>query len=64
MAYSEMRNPGAKDAGASSNQLSGWLHSTPTASDWQAQILATRHCLSPWMARDVAWLCFGEADHD
>ena len=63
MALSGMRNPGARNAGASSNQLSGWLHLSSTASDWQAQILVTSHSLSLWMARDVAWLFFGEADH-
>ena len=58
-----MQNPGWR-AGASRNQLSGWLHSSPTASDWQAQTLASRFCLSPWLAREMALLCFGEAHHD
>jgi len=37
----------------------GWSHSSLTASDRQAQTLASRFCLSPWMARDMALLCFG-----
>ena len=35
-----------------------------TASDWQAQTLASRFCLSPSMARDMARLCFGEERND
>ena len=54
-----LQNPGQK-AGASRNQLGGWLHSPSTASDRQAQLIASRICLSPWMARDMARLCFGE----
>ncbi len=42
----------------------GWSHRSLTASDWQAQTLASRFCLSPWMARDMARLCFGERGHD
>ena len=42
--------------GASRNQLGCRLHSPSTASDWRAQMLASRFCLSPWMAQ----LCFGE----
>lgn len=54
-----MQNPGWQ-AGASRNQLGGWLHSPSTVSDWRAQMLAARFCLSPWMALDMARLCFGE----
>lgn len=54
-----MQNPGWQ-AGASHNQLGGWLHSPSTVSDWRAQMLAARFCLSPWMALDMAWPCFGE----
>ena len=60
---SHMQNPGWR-AGASRDQLGGWSHSFPTVLDRQAQMLATRFCLSPWIARDVAGLCFGEAVHD
>ena len=59
----DMRNAGLQP-GVSRNQLVGWLHSSPTASDWQAQTLACRFCLSPWMARDMARLCFGEGCND
>ena len=64
MMVSEMENPGASNAGASHNQLGGWLHCSLTPSDRQAQIVASRFCLSPWMAKDVAWLCFGEGGND
>ena len=56
----QMQNPGAVNAGASRNQLGGWLHHSLTASESQAQILKRRFQLSPWMARDVARICFGE----
>lgn len=55
----ETRNAGGQP-GVSCNQLGGWLHSPTTALDRQAQTLACRFCLSPWMARDIARLCFGE----
>ena len=58
-----MRNAGGQP-GVSRNQLRGWLHPSVTASDWRAQMLASRFCLSPWMARDMAWLCFGEGCGD
>lgn len=58
-----MQNPGGQ-AGASRNQLVGWLHSPSTASDRQTQLIASRICLSPWMARDMARLCFGEGCND
>jgi hypothetical protein len=54
-----MQNPGWR-AGASRNQLVGWLLTSFTASERQAQTLADRFAFSPWMARDVARLCFGE----
>lgn len=59
----QMQNPGVQ-AGASRNQLVGWLHPFSTASDRQAQMLACRFYLSPSMARDVARLCFGERCND
>jgi len=58
-----MQNPGVQ-AGASRNQLVGWLHPASTALDWQAQTLSCRFRLSPWMARDVARLCFWEGRCD
>lgn len=58
-----MRNAGGQP-GVSRNQLVGWLHPSLTATDWQAQTLACRFCLSPWLAQDVARLCFGEGCHD
>lgn len=58
-----MQNPGLK-AGASRNQLGGWLLSSLTATDRQAQLFAGRFVLSPPLARDVARLCFGEVAND
>ena len=56
----QMQNPGVQ-AGASRELLYlGWSHSASIASDRRAQTLAARFCLSPWMARDMARLCFGE----
>ena len=52
-----VQNPGGQ-AGASRNQLDGWLHPSPTASGWQAQMLASRFFRSLPMAR--VQLCFGE----
>ncbi len=54
-----IRNAGGQP-GVSRNQLGGWLHSPSTASDWRAQMLAARFRLSPWLALDMARLCFGE----
>jgi hypothetical protein len=59
----QKQNPGWR-AGASRNQLSGWLPLSPTASDQQAQMLATHFRLSPSTARAVARHCFGEAAND
>jgi len=59
----DMQNP-AVEGGASRNHSVGRLHSSPTASDWRAQMLASRFCLSPWMARQVCSLHFGESGHD
>lgn len=56
---SQMENAG-RQPGVLCNQLGGWLRSPSTASDWQAQTLSSRFRLSPWMARDMARLCFGE----
>jgi len=53
-----VRNAGGQP-GVSGELLGGWSHPLFTASDWQAQTLACRFCLSPWMARDMALLCFG-----
>lgn len=59
----QMQNPGGQ-AGASRNQLGGWLRPLSTASDWRAQMLVARFCLSPWVAEDMARLCFGEGCND
>ncbi len=60
----KMQNPGGK-AGASLDMRSAkCLEASFTPSDRQAQMLAMRFALSPWIARDVAWLCFGEGCND
>lgn len=58
-----MQNPGGQ-AGASRNQLSGWLLPSITALDRQEQIPAYMFNLSSWMARGIARFCFGEARND
>jgi hypothetical protein len=59
-----MQNPGEWVAGASRNQLGGWLHPLTTQTDWRAQLLAARFGLSPVMAREVATHFFGEGRDD
>lgn len=56
---SQMENAG-RQPGVLCNQHGGWLHPSLTASERQAQLLASRFHLSCWMARDMARLCFGE----
>lgn len=58
-----MQNPGVP-AGASRDHFGWRSHPSLTASDLRAQILASRFSLSPWMAREVSRLCFGEAGND
>ena len=60
---SEMQNPGV-EAGGSLGHVGIVSQSPTTTSDWQAQILACRFSLSPWIARDLARLCFGEGCND
>lgn len=62
-AMAQKQNPGVQ-ARASRNQLVGWLHHSPTASESQAQMLVCRFRVSPSLARDMARLCFGEALND
>lgn len=50
--------------GVSRNQLGSCLQNSLTTSEWQAQLLACRFCLSPSMARDISRLCFGELRND
>ena len=59
----QMQNAGV-EPGVLRNQLGGGLRIPSTASDWQAQLLTSRFHLSPWMARDLAGLCFGEGRSD
>lgn len=58
-----MQNPGGQ-AGASRNQLGGWLLPPIIASDRQAQMPDSCFRVPPWMAQDLAWLCFGEGCND
>ena len=55
----DMQNPGVQ-AVASRDCCGGPSHPLNTASDWRVQMLASRFCLSPWMARESVRLCFGE----
>lgn len=64
MSNSNMRNPGLQP-GVSRDLLSaGWSPFVPTSSNLQAQMLAGRFCVCPLVARDLAELCFGEAQND
>lgn len=54
-----MQNPGGQ-AGASRDCFGGQSLPFLTAPDWQAQTLSYRFCLSPWMAQEIARLCFEE----
>ena len=58
-----MQNPGVQ-AGASRRRVCNGLRSPSTASERQAQMLASRFYLTPSTARALAWLCFGEARDD
>lgn len=57
---SKMQNPGCQPRASRDLLCVGWSQSLDTVSEKQAQMLACRFCLSPWMARDMAQLCFGE----
>jgi hypothetical protein len=59
----QTQNPGWQ-AGGSLDQDCHWVSPIFTVSERQAQMLGSRFCLSPWMAQDLAWLCFGERSHD
>ena len=52
------KTPAGK-AGASRDCCGGPSHYLSIPSTLQAQTLASRFRLSPWMAQDVARLCFG-----
>ena len=59
----EMQNPGL--APRASREGSGGLSHFPTTLwDWREQAIAARFGLSPWMARAVSSLCFGEGCDD
>jgi len=59
-----MQNPGGQ-AGVSRDRCHGgrW-EPTITTQDFRAQMLASRYSLSPWIAREVSRLCFGEGCND
>lgn len=60
----QIQNPGWQ-AGASRDLLCGhWSLRFPTVAERQEQLLTSRFCLSPSIARDMARLCFGERRHD
>ena len=59
----KMQNPGGQ-AGGSLDRVGIGSHRHTTTSDLQAQILACRFSLSPWIARDLARLCYGEGFND
>ena len=61
----QMLNPGLAPRALRDLLCVGWSRSPHTACDFLAQILASRFAFSPWLANDVAMLCFGERrSHD
>lgn len=44
--------------------LGGSSHSTLTPIALRSQLFAGRFRLNPWLAQDLAQLCFGEASND
>lgn len=60
----QMQNPGLAPRASRDLLCVGWSHHALTTSDLRAQMLASRFCLSPWMAQEIAWLCFGEGCND
>lgn len=58
-----VQNPGVQ-AGVSRFRNGKLTQPEPTLSDWRAQAIASRFSLSPWMAREVSRLCFGEGCND
>lgn len=59
----QMQNPGLAPR-ASRDCFAGPSHHSLTGAGWQAQMLASRFCLSRWMAQDLAQLCFGGCCHE
>jgi len=59
----QMQNPGLAPR-ASRDCCGGRSHPLFTALECRAQMFASRFCLSPWMAHDLARLCFGESRND
>ena len=59
----DMQN-GRFQPAASRNQLGGWLQVPLTPLEQQAQLLASRFCMSRHTARLIAERCFGEASND
>ena len=64
MATPEMQNPGLAPRASRDLLRGGWSHHPFIATASQAQVLACRFCLSPWMAQDMARLCYGEGADD
>ena len=59
----EMQNPGVQPRASRDLLGSGSLPST-TSWHWREQVLASRFGLSPWIAREVSWLFYGEGCDD
>ena len=59
----EMQNPGLAPR-ASRDCFGGPSLPSVIASERQAQLLCRCFCLSRPLARDMAWLCFGEGSYD
>ena len=59
----DMQNPGLQPR-ASRDCCGGPSHVPTTSWHWREQVLASRFGLSPWIAREVSWLFYGEGCDD
>ncbi len=55
-----MQNPGLPPR-VSRDCFAGPSHPSLTATAQRVQMLGSRFALSPWLAQDLSWLCFGES---
>lgn len=58
-----IRNP-AVGGRVSSDMLAGAPLGFNTLADWRTQLIASRFCLTPTMAREVSSLLFGGLEHE
>ena len=64
MNFPQMQNPGLAPRALRDLLCLGWSHRPLTVGAMQAQLLVDSFGFSPWLAQDMAILCYGEARHD